>query len=91
MSFFVSLLLCSFDLWRAPLLSSQGTTVFPFWPPCPTPLLPHSPTRFSENFTRTNTYKHNHHISSPHTPGFTISSKCQTRRNIRSRTADAWA
>ena len=83
MFFFVSLLFCSFDPWRAPLLSSRGTTGFPFWLPCPTPLphfCPHhSPTRFSENFTRTNTYTQSSHLFSPHAPGFTISSKCQTK------------
>ncbi|KAI0278398.1 hypothetical protein BGY98DRAFT_538897 [Russula aff. rugulosa BPL654] len=43
-------------------LRSRGTTVFPFWPPFPTPLhhsaLITPPTRFSEIFTRTNTYTH---------------------------------
>jgi len=98
-AFFVSLLLCSFDLWRAPLLSTLGEQqFFPFWPPCPTlclcTTLPSShPHTFFRKFR---TYKHIHtqssHLLLPtHTPGFTISSKCQTKRKIRSRTAVACA
>lgn len=74
--FFVSLLLCSFDPWCAPLLSSRGTTFSRSGRP--TPLLSPHPHTFFRKF---HTYKHIHtHISSPHTPGFTISSKCQTKK-----------
>lgn len=85
--FFVSLLLCSFDPWCAPLLSSRGTTFSRSGRP--TPLLSPHPHTFFRKF---HTYKHIHtHISSPHTPGFTISSKCQTKKKIRSRAAAACA
>jgi len=44
------------------------------------PLCPHhTPTRFSEIFTRTNTYTQSY-LFSPHAPGLTINSKCQTKR-----------
>ena len=82
MFLFVSLLPLSFDPWRAPLLSSRPTPLH-----CTT--LPSSrPTRFPEIFTRTNRYtQQSSLLSFPHTPGFTISSKCQTKRQIRSCTA----
>lgn len=39
-------------------------------------------------FSHVQTYTHTSpHFSSSHTPGFTFSSKCQTKRQIRSRTA----
>jgi len=60
----------SFDPWGALLLSSRGTTGFPFWLPCPTPL-PHSalitPPHVFPKFSHVQTHTHNH-ISSPHTP-----------------------
>jgi len=67
-----------FEPWRAPLLSSR-----------PTPFHHSShPHTFLRNF---HTYKHIHTLTSllfsPHPPGFTISSKCQTKRQIRSLTA----
>lgn len=68
--FLVSLLLCrstrgapraSFELSGNNGFSLLATSPHAFAPLCPH----HSPTRFSENFTRTNTYIHRPHISSP--------------------------
>jgi hypothetical protein len=96
--FFVSLLPCSFDPVARASFEISGNTLFPFWTPCPMllPLLHSALITPPHVFRKFHTYKHIHtpssHLFFPHThPGFTISSKCQTKRKIRSRTAAACA
>jgi hypothetical protein len=66
--FFRVIIALSFEPWRAPLLSSWVQPFSPSQLPHPRPCSYHTPTRFSETFTRTNTY-----IQYPLTPALPMS------------------